>query len=72
MTIYQEKLEAKCQAARDSAPCLSTVCERKRNGEPICDVCKDSNEQYVRNATVYYVNEAIRVLEHYGFTVTEK
>jgi hypothetical protein len=72
MTIYQEKLEARCEAARKWAPCLGSACDRERRGEPICDGCKDTNEKYARDSITNSVKEAIKILEHYGFTVEEK
>ena len=73
MTIYQEKLKAKCQAARDSAPCLSCGgCSRDVDQEGACDICKDSTESNIRVKIGKTVEEAIRVLRHYGFTVEEK
>ena len=72
MTIYQEKLEARCDAARKWAQCLSTACDRERRGEPICDICKDATEKQVRDTITKGVKEAIKILEHYGFTVEEK
>ena len=72
MTVYQEKLEARCQAAREWAQCLGSACDRERNGEPICDICKDATEKQVRDTITKGVKEAIITLKIYGFTVEEK
>ena len=72
MTVYQEKLEAKCQAAREWAQCLGSACDRERNGEPIFDICKDANEKHVRDVITKGVKEAIITLKIYGFTVEDK
>ena len=72
MTVYQEKLEARCREARLWAQCLGTACDRERRGEPICDLCKDATEKQVRDTITKGVTEAIMTLKIYGFVVEEK